>query len=256
MIIATWNVNSVRMRLGHVLDWLVERRPTVLCLQETKVEDDLFPRSEFERTGYRLAVAGQKSYNGVAILSMLPLEDVRIGLPGDPADAPRRLISARIAGLRLVNVYLPNGSEVGSEKFSYKLSFMSRLRDVAAGWIAEGPPVVLAGDFNVAPEARDVYDPVAMEGQILFHPDERAALSAIQAVGLEDVLRRHRPEPGLYTWWDYRMNAFRRKMGLRIDHIWATPDLAGRSLDCEIDPSPRKREKPSDHAPVLATFRD
>lgn len=253
--IATWNVNSIRTRVPHVLDWLAEHRPTVLCLQETKVEDPLFPRREFEEQGYHLSVSGQKSYNGVAVLSIVPIEETRFGLPGDPDDAPRRLMTAVIAGIRVINVYVPNGSEVGSEKFAYKLNFLSRLRNVVEKWISDGRPSVLLGDLNVAPEARDVYDPVAMEGQILFHPDERAGLSAVKDIGLEDLFRLHHADDGRYSWWDYRMNAFRRNMGLRIDHIWATLDLAKRCTACEIDIAPRKREKPSDHAPVWARFR-
>ena len=254
MVIATWNVNSIRMRLPHVLEWLAEHRPTVLCLQETKVEDALFPRSEFDQLGYHLSIAGQKSYNGVAIISTLPIEDAQIGLPGDPPHAEKRMISATIAGIRVINVYVPNGSEVGSEKFSYKLDFLSRLRDAMTKWTADGRAAILLGDFNVAPEARDVYDPAAMEGQVLFHPDERSALAAVKSVGLEDVYRLHHSETGRYSWWDYRMNAFRRNMGLRIDHVWTTPDHARSCAACEIDTAPRKREKPSDHAPVVATF--
>lgn len=252
--VATWNVNSIRVREPAVRAWLERHRPDVLCLQETKVVDEKFPCAGFEALGYRVEAFGQPTYNGVAILSRHPLSDCVRGLPGEPPDAPRRAIAATVAGIRIVDVYVPNGESVGSEKFAYKLDWMRRLR-AAIEAPARREALLLCGDLNVAPEARDVYDPAALEGDVLFHPDSRAALAGLAGCGLVDAFRLHHQEAGCYSWWDYRMNAFKRRRGLRIDHILVTPPLAERCTSCEIDVEPRAQVQPSDHTPVIATFR-
>ncbi len=251
--VATWNVNSIRVREAAVCAWLERLRPDVLCLQETKVVDEKFPRAGFERLGYGVETFGQPTYNGVAILSRRPLVDCQRGLPGDTPDAPRRLLAATIAGVRIVNVYVPNGDTVGSEKFAFKLDWLRRLRESLEPLPRDGD-LLVCGDFNVAPEPRDVYDPAAWEGTVLFHPSARSALADLAALGLTDALRLHHPEGGLYSWWDYRLNAFKRRMGLRIDHILVSDPLAGRCTACQIDTEPRGLPQPSDHAPVIATF--
>ena len=254
LIIATWNVNSIRTRLQAVLDWLEKHHPHVLCLQETKVEDSQFPKEAFWGTGYEAIFTGQKAYNGMAFLSSLPLTDVSFDFQENPNSLQKRYIAATVGGIRWINVYIPNGSAVGSPPFDYKLNFIAKLRGHLEKSYTPKTPLVLVGDFNVAPEARDVYDPVAMDGEILFHPQERAALAHLKEWGLVDLFRLHHEEGGQYSWWDYQMNAFRRNRGLRIDHIWATPLLAGRCTACDIDKAPRTQEKPSDHAPVIATL--
>lgn len=256
--IATWNVNSVRARIAHVLRWIGLRNPDVLCLQELKVQDPEFPYEEFTSRGYRCAVAGQKTYNGVAILSRMPIERPVIGFPDLPAEHPlnsqRRLLAAGIGRVRVVSAYLPNGEAVGSEKFAFKLDFFRELRAYLDANFSRSQPLCLCGDFNVAPEPIDVHDPQGWEGRVLFSEPEREALAAIRALGFTDCFRKHHPEGGRYTWWDYRMRAFQRKMGLRIDHLWATSPLAARCIAADIDVEPRRWERPSDHAPVWADF--
>jgi exodeoxyribonuclease III len=255
--LATWNVNSIRARLDRVLAWLADRRPDVACLQETKVVDGDFPHAEVGALGYQLALHGQKTYNGVAILARRPLADVRTGFgDGEPEDAQARLVAATIDGVRVISVYAPNGQAPGSDKFAYKLAFFARLGRYLDGALSAGGPVALCGDFNVAPEDRDVHDPVAWAGQIHCSEPERAALAAVVGRGLSDALRHLRPDAGLYTWWDYRMLAFPKNRGLRIDHILVTPDLASRLVEVVIDREARKGKQPSDHAPVIATLRD
>lgn len=255
MKIASWNVNSIRARLLRVLPWLSENAPDVLCLQETKVEDALFPREDIERLGYRIALLGQKTYNGVAILVRgdEPTQ-ITCGFDDGVADEQARFIAATVRGVRIASLYVPNGQAVGSDKFAYKLAWLRRCRAwlCAHGQVAE--PLVLCGDFNVAPEDRDVHDPAEWKDQVLCHPDERAGFAALLDWGLQDVVRRHRPEAGLFTWWDYRQLSFPRNRGLRIDHILATPTMAERSRDASIDRNARKGKEASDHAPVLATF--
>ncbi len=252
--VATWNVNSVRARLARVLAWLERQRPDVVCLQETKVVDDDFPAAEIAAAGYRAVVFGQKTYNGVAILAREEPADVVRGLPGDGPDAERRLIAATVGGVRVVGVYAPNGGEVGSDKYVFKLDWYRRLRawlDAACDPAAE---LLICGDFNVAPDDRDVYDPVAWRGQTLCTDAEREALAGLAGWGLVDGLRLHRQEGGLYTWWDYRAGAFHRGWGLRIDHFLLTRPLAARCTAVDIDRDERKGDKPSDHAPVIATL--
>jgi exodeoxyribonuclease III len=252
--VATWNVNSVRSRLPRLLPWLERRSPDVVCLQETKVVDEDFPRAEIESAGYRCLINGQKTYNGVAILSREEARAIARVLPGDQPDAERRILAASVAGVVVVSVYCPNGQEVGSDKYAYKLDWYRRLRLLLEQTWTAADPLVLCGDFNVAPEDRDVWDPERWRGQVLFSDPEKEALRLVTSWGLEDTLRRLHPEGGIYTWWDYRMGAFHRGWGLRIDHVLATPPLAACCVAVEIDRDERKGEKPSDHAPVIATF--
>ncbi len=255
MLIATWNVNSIRMRVPRLQDWLGRRRPDVVCLQETKVVDEDFPFEPFRELGYHCLVNGQKTYNGVAILSKTPACDPAMSLPGDGPEADRRVLAATIDGVRIVNLYAPNGGEVGSDKYAYKLDWYGRLREFLDKDMSPEGPVLLCGDFNVAPEDRDVWDPDLWRGQILFSEPEKAALASIVSWGLCDALRLHHAEGGLYTWWDYRAGAFHRGWGVRIDHILVTKALAQRCTGVEIDRDERKGPKPSDHAPVVASFR-
>jgi len=248
--LTTWNVNSIRQRLERVLTWMGRHEPDVLCLQETKVTDEDFPRAPFEERGYRVETFGQKTYNGVALIAKAPLLDVVRGLEDDTPDAPRRCIAATVEGLRVVNVYVPNGESVESEKFAFKLEWLARLERTLAAALCADRPLVLLGDFNIAPEDRDVHDPEGWRGQVLFHPLEHAALARIQARGLADLYRLHHAEAGRYTWWDYRMLAFPRNLGLRIDLILGTAGAASRCTASEIDRDERKGVKPSDHVPV------
>ena len=256
MRIATWNVNSLRARLELALNWLREDGPDVVCLQETKVTDDLFPREPLMEAGYEVAFSGQKTYNGVAILSRHPIRDVQTVLPEAPGDDEKRFIAARIEGIEVINVYVPNGQEVGSPKFQYKLDWLDCLRTFLKTTYTPEDALVLCGDFNIAPEARDVYDPVALDGEVLFHPDERAAFTRLLEWGLGDTFRLHHDEPGLYSWWDYRGGAFRRNLGIRIDHILATPPLVRQCTAVTLERELRRLPKPSDHIPVVATFQD
>jgi exodeoxyribonuclease-3 len=252
--IATWNVNSVRARLPRLLAWLARRRPDVVCLQETKVVDESFPREPIEELGYHCVTYGQKTYNGVAILSLAPAAEVARGLPGDEPEAPRRVIGARISGVRVLSVYAPNGGDVDRPTYPAKLKWYQRLREWLDGAVQPGEDLVLCGDLNVAPEERDVWDADAWRGKILFSEPEKQALAHLAAWGLIDVVRLHHPETGLYTWWDYRAGAFHRGWGLRIDHILASAPMARRCSGALVDRKERAGEKPSDHAPVIATF--
>lgn len=254
LTIVTWNVNSLRARMEHLIRWLAEHSPDVVCLQETKVPDELFPLQPLEEAGYQVAFAGQKTYNGVAILSRAPIEQVRIGFEGDNSEEQKRLIAASIGGVWVVNAYVPQGSAVDSPKFAYKLEFLKKLRGYLEAHHDPAENAVLLGDLNVAPHPADVFDAEEMEGEVGFHPSERAGLAEIRDWGFEDLFRRFQPNPGHYSWWDYRQGAFRRNRGLRIDHVWATAPLAERSEGCWIDREERSREKASDHAPVVATF--
>jgi len=251
MRIATWNVNSLKVRLPHVLQWLASHQPDVLCLQETKCDDESFPHADIAAAGYASLHSGQRAYNGVAILSRNAGTDVVSALPS--FDTPqKRLLAATIAGVRYVCVYVPNGESVVSEKYQYKLRWLSALRDWLKEELARHPRLAVLGDFNIAPENRDVHDPAAWEGHVLFSEPERAALRELMALNLKDGFRLFEQPEHSYTWWDYRMNAFRRKMGLRIDHILLSPALAACCTSCTIDVEPRRLERPSDHAPVYA----
>lgn len=251
MRIATWNVNSVRARLDRVLGWLAAANPDVACLQETKVVDADFPFDAFRAAGWHVVVHGQKTYNGVAIVARAEPTDVVRGMgDGDP-DAEARLIAATVAGVRLVDVYVPNGQEVGSPKYAYKLRWLARLRAFLDSNCKAEQPLVVCGDFNIAPDDRDVWDVEKWRGQCLFSDAEKEALRHVAAFGLADALRLRHAEAGLFTWWDYRMGAFHRGWGLRIDHFLVTPSVAARLRSVTIDREARKGEQPSDHAPVV-----
>jgi exodeoxyribonuclease III len=251
--IATWNINSVRARVERLEAWLSLKKPDVLCLQELKCTDEQFPLEVVQRLGYHAAVYGQKTYNGVAILSTTAPEDVERGLPVADDDGEARVLAATVQGTRVLSVYAPNGQSVDSPAYQGKLAFYARLRRALDSRYRE-TPLVLCGDFNVAPEERDVWDPVLWEGQTLFSLPERAALREVLAFGLEDTFRRHHPEPGRYSWWDYRMLGFPKNHGLRIDAVYATQGLAERCEAADIDREARKGKLPSDHAPVWARF--
>lgn len=252
--IATWNVNSIKMRSTAVAAWLRAAAPDLLAIQELKSTEDGYPRQAFEEIGYLSAVHGQKTWNGVSILSRAPLDDIRRGLPEMEDDPQARFVSTRAGETAVVNVYVPNGAEVGSDKYAYKLRWLDALARHIEARYRPDDRLVIVGDFNIAPDERDIHDPEAFKDQVLFSEPERAALGRLLDWGLVDLFRRFHDEGGLYSWWDYRMAAFRRNLGARIDLILATKPLADRAISCEIDVAPRKLEKPSDHTPVLARF--
>jgi exodeoxyribonuclease-3 len=255
MKIATWNVNSIRKRLDRVIPWLAEHGPDVLCLQETKVEDDKFPRAEIEAVGYHVLCHGQKAYNGVALLTREPTRDPIRGFGDDVQDSQARFLMASVGDVRVATLYVPNGQEVGSEKFRYKLDWLKRWQRWLAAHADASAPLALCGDFNVAPDDRDVYDPVAWKDQVLCHPDERSALAEACRWGLIDVFRQHHAEAGLYSWWDFRQLCFPKNLGLRIDLVLCSAPLAARCTSATIDRNARKGTAPSDHAPVMAEFK-
>ena len=251
MKLATWNVNSVRAREERLLRWLGAAQPDVVCLQELKVQDAGFPAEGLRAAGYASAVHGQKTYNGVAILSRAEPTDVVRGFGDGGEDAAARLVAGRLGPLCVASVYVPNGASVGSDKWAYKLDWLRRLRSWLDRCCSRDELLAVCGDFNVAPEARDVCDPAAWETSVLFHPEARAALAEVCAWGLVDGFRIHHQEPGLYSWWDYRMLAFPKNQGLRIDHVLLSRPLAERCRSATIDRNERKGKQPSDHAPVL-----
>lgn len=255
MKLATWNVNSLRVRLNHVTDWTRQNQCNVIALQETKLPNEAFPGDTLRQDGWQYIHSGQPAYNGVAILSREPFRDVSEGLPGMP-DNQRRLIAATIGKLRIVNVYVPNGQAVGSEKYQYKLAWLDALSSYIRENLASNEYLAVVGDFNIAPEDRDVHDPEKWAGQVLVSEPEREAFRSLLDLGLVDSFRLHNPLDGFYSWWDYRGGAFRRNLGLRIDHILLSPALATHCKKVEIDRSPRAWERPSDHAPVLAQIDD
>ncbi|HEY4998311.1 MAG TPA: exodeoxyribonuclease III [Usitatibacter sp.] len=250
MKVATWNVNSLRVRLPHLLEWLVANVPDVMCLQETKCEDTTFPADELAAAGYRSAHNGQRTYNGVAILSREEGAEVCRGIPRF-ADDQSRVIAADFGGVRIVSVYVPNGQSVGSEKYAYKLRWFEAFVAWLEAELAAYPRLAVLGDFNVAPEERDVHDPAAWEGSVLVSLPERAALARLTGVGFVDGFRLFEQPEKSFTWWDYRMGAFRRNMGLRIDHAFLSAPLARACTSCTIDVAPRRLERPSDHAPLV-----
>jgi len=253
MKLATWNVNSLRVRMPHLKDWLAANPVDVIALQETKLPDADFPREEVEALGLHAAVFGQRTYNGVALLARSALEDVATGIPGFE-DEQRRVIAATVGGVRVIDVYVPNGQAVGSEKYEYKLRWLAALRGYVAAEVARHPNLVILGDFNIAPEDRDVHDPKAWEGSVHVSEPERAALRSLLDTGLEDCFRRFEQPEKSFSWWDYRMMAFRRNAGLRIDLVLASSAFARKCDACHIDREPRRLERPSDHAPVVASF--
>lgn len=251
--IATWNVNSLNVRLPQVLDWLRDRQPDILALQETKLTDPDFPTLDIAEAGYQSTFAGQKTYNGVAILSRLPADEIVTDIPGT-TDPQRRVLGATIGDVRVLNLYVPNGQAVGSDKFAYKLAWLDRLAAWLEIQLARYPRLVVLGDFNIAPDDRDVHDPEAWAGQVLCSESERAAFQRLLDLGLTDTFRLFPQEDHAFSWWDYRAAAFRRNLGLRIDHILASPVLAAACTACLVDKAPRRLERPSDHAPVIAEF--
>ena len=253
LTVATWNVNSLRVRLPHLTEWLAANPVDVVGLQETKIPDDDFPRAEIEALGMQVVYSGQRTYNGVAILARSGCEDIVAGIPGF-VDEQKRVLAATVSGVRVIDVYVPNGQEVGSDKYAYKLGWLEALRDYVAAELARHPRLVVLGDFNIAPEDRDVHDPKAWEGSVHVSEPERVALRALQATGLSDCFRLFEQPEKSYSWWDYRKMAFRRNAGLRIDLILASAELAGKCAESRIDREPRRLERPSDHTPVLARF--
>jgi exodeoxyribonuclease-3 len=250
MKLATWNVNSLKVRLPQVLDWLAANPIDVLCLQETKQQDADFPDTELAAAGYHSVFIGQKTYNGVAILSRVPATDVQTGIP-DYVDEQKRVIAATFGDMRVICVYIPNGQSIDSDKYQYKLGWLAALH----GWLKEErvryPKLVLLGDYNIAPEDRDVHDPAAWVGNVLVSEPERDAFKALLALGLTDSYRLFEQADKTFSWWDYRMMGFRRNLGMRIDHILISSPLVAQCKSCVIDKAPRKLERPSDHTPVV-----
>jgi exodeoxyribonuclease-3 len=255
MRIATWNVNSIKQRLEHLLTFLTSAEPDVVCLQELKCVDEAFPRGEIEAAGYNVATHGQKAYNGVAILSKRPLEDMRRGLPGDEADEQARylegVVSTADGVMRVASIYLPNGNPLGTPKFDYKLAWLDRLAAHSKALLTLEEPLVLCGDYNVIPEPRDAANPEAWTGDALFQPESRAKFRNLINLGLTDAVRACSEEPGLYSFWDYQAGSFQRNNGIRIDHLLLSSQAADRLRSASIHKDTRSWEKPSDHVPVM-----
>ncbi|HJS51823.1 MAG TPA: exodeoxyribonuclease III [Pyrinomonadaceae bacterium] len=254
MKIATWNVNSINVRMPQLLGWLDKNELDVVCFQETKTIDENFPLDDLVNLGYEAVFMGEKSYNGVAIISKYPIEEVQKNYLDDDDTAPKRLIAGTINGIRIVNTYIPNGSELWSDKFTFKLDWLQRLRRLFDETCDVNKNVLLCGDFNVAPEEPDVWNVGAWRGRLHFSRPERAAIHHLKQWGFVDVFRKINPEAREFSWWDYRAGAWQKNHGLRIDHIWTSPPLAEKCTGCWIDKGPRALEKPSDHAPVIAEF--
>jgi exodeoxyribonuclease-3 len=254
--VATWNINSVRAREARLVAWLAKAGPDVICLQETKTEDPGFPEAALHAAGYRAVLFGQKSYNGVAIAAReaLAIDDVTRGLGDDEPDDEARVIAATIGGIRVICVYVPNGQDLGTEKYAYKLAWYRRLRRYLDRTATSTTPLILCGDFNVTSDDKDVWSPSAWAGKIHCSPDERAALADVVGFGLVDLLRVHAPDERVYSWWDYRGVSFFKNQGLRIDYVYATQPVAARCTACVIDRDARKGQDASDHAPVIATI--
>lgn len=251
MRLASWNVNSIRARYDLVVEWLREHQPDALCLQETKVADHEFPSETFQRLGYEVARCGQRTYNGVAILSRHPIEDVEVGLMGADPDEDKRLIGATVAGVRLLSAYVPNGKHLDSPSYEEKLQWLRRLRETLDRRYRADQELLLCGDFNIARDDRDVHEPERMRGQLFFSEAEHAGLERVLAFGLTDAFRQFVSEGEHFSWWDYRAGAFRRNRGLRIDYAFVTEPLAKRLSGCWMDRSARAKDKPSDHVPVV-----
>ena len=255
MKVATWNVNSINIRLEQMLGWLAETGTDVLCLQETKCIDENFPYGPINDAGYQVAFFGQKSYNGVAILSKHQIEDVQKGFHDDDEESPKRLIAATINGIRIVNTYIPNGTELWTDKFTFKLDWLQRLRKLFDETCDQAKDVLLCGDFNVAPDELDVWSIPVMQGKLHFSKPERAAIHHVKQWGFVDAFRKMNGDVQEFSWWDFRAGAWQRNHGLRIDHIWVSPSLAEKCTGCWIDKEPRQGERPSDHTPVVAEFK-
>ncbi len=255
MKVASWNVNSIKARKERLFSWLKQHEPDVLCLQELKTELAGFPQQELEELGYHSAAVGQRTYNGVAILSRHPLEDVRVGLDDGEDDPEARFISALTNGLRVMSCYVPNGQSLDSPKYPYKMRWLDRLQTYLARHHTPSEPLVVCGDFNIAPEDRDCHDPAAWIDGVLFHPDVREKFQRLLSWGLVDTFRIHVQEAGKFSWWDYRMLAFPKGIGLRIDFVLGTQAVAERCTAASIDRNERKGKLPSDHAPVIAELR-
>lgn len=257
MKLASWNVNSIKVRLPQLLQWLAAEQPDIIGLQETKLTDDLFPADDLAAAGYRSAFAGQKTYNGVAVLTRQETtpepSDIVTDLPGLD-DPQRRVMAVTVGDLRFVDLYVPNGSQVGTDKYEYKLNWLDKCRAWVEQQLSEHAQLAMVGDYNIAPDDADVHDPDGWAGQVLFSGPERQALQRILALGLTDSFRLFEQEPGTFSWWDYRMGAFRRNRGLRIDHILVSEPLRAACRSSRIDREPRTWERPSDHAPVIAEF--
>ncbi len=253
MKLATWNVNSLKVRLPQVVQWLENNPVDILCLQETKMTDDKFPQAEIEALGYHVAFSGQKTYNGVAILSRLPMTDV---VKNNPLfdDEQQRIISATIDDIRVICAYVPNGQAVGTDKYAYKLNWLDALSRWVETELQKYPNLAILGDYNIAPADEDVHDPIAWKDQVLCSDEERAAFKRLCSLPLIDSFRMFPQAEKSYSWWDYRQMAFRRNRGVRIDHVLLSAPLAARCTACEIDKLPRKWEQPSDHTPVVATL--
>jgi len=249
--LATWNVNSLKVRLPQVIEWAARHRPDVLCLQETKLQNEHFPAAELRAAGYESLANGQKTYNGVAILARAAAADAITAIPGF-SDEQKRVLAATVGGVRVICAYVVNGESVESDKYQYKLKWLAAFHAWLEQELAQHPRLAVLGDYNIAPEDRDVHDPAAWEGKVLCSKPEREAFGKLEGLGLKDAFRLFEQPDRSFTWWDYRMNAFRRKMGLRIDHILLSEELAKRCTECTIDIEPRKNERPSDHAPVFA----
>lgn len=252
--IATWNVNSIRVRLPHLLTWLDQAKPDVLALQEIKLQTDDFPHEAFQELGYHATVSGQKTYNGVATLSRVPAgAEVLTDLP-ELADPQRRVLATTVGDVRILNLYVPNGESVESEKYIYKLNWLNKLHAFLQAELQVYAKLIVLGDFNIAPANLDVHDPVALDGRVLCSQPERQAFETLLGQGVHDCFRVLNPESVAYSWWDYRMNAYKRNLGLRIDHILASSAAVSQCKTCYIDHIPRSWERPSDHAPVVAVF--
>ena len=252
--IASWNVNSIRARMGHVTNWLREREPDVLLIQELKSE--VFPAEAFREMGYESAAVTQKTYNGVAVLSRQPIETINTTLAGDDRDSHARFLETRIGGLRIVNVYMPNGNPIASDRFIYKLAWMDRIMDQMLRWVRDEVPTLIGGDFNVIPEDIDCHKPESWMRDALFQPEPRARYRAMLERGYTDAFRSLHPDlRGAFTYWDYFRNAFEHNRGIRIDHFLLSPSSAARLVSCEIDKGPRMQVKPSDHTPIVVELR-
>jgi exodeoxyribonuclease III len=248
--IATWNVNSIRARIDLVIRWIEGESPDILCLQELKVQNDLFPREAFDEIGYHVALNGQKTWNGVAVISKSPPDEVVLDLPGGFLEDQKRAITVRFGNISIINVYVPNGGDVNNERFQEKLQFLDHLR-IYADSVSKRGPLILLGDFNVAPGEDDVHDPDSLDGSVCFHPLERERISRIMADGMVDLYRKFNPDGKAYSWWDYRAASFRRNLGMRLDLVLLNGSAEELASKCWIDVEPRKWQKPSDHTPVV-----